>query len=217
MIYDYIFDNISYNYLIFVIFIIFLIGYCFNKSNFTSKGVLGIIIGIIIGWILIDFNRSIKKDEIESIKNMKDKSYLFKDLGQYEEALILFYNSYQFGKNNLIDFKKSIGYFIEMMNIYNLIKITEDRNIFLQTSLQNKYQQCINSFKSLELTIEYFQIDKFRKITNSLNNLLLNYVNDCIDLNNKYIETNGFSIYNRKLYKDPKEYNYNIEYNDNMI
>lgn len=217
MIYKYIFNNISFDYLIFIIFIIFFIGYCFNQSNFNSKGVLGILIGIIIAWLFIDFYKDKKINKSKSIDSMVKKTHLFKNLDKYHDALFIFNDSYQFGKNNIIDFRKSIDYFVEMMEIYNKIKIIEDKNIFLLNNLQSKYQQCISSFKSLEITIEYFELKKFYILANRLNNLLLKYVDECIELNNKEIDTKGYNIYKKKVYKDPKEYNYDYKYNSNMI
>ena len=217
MIYKYIFNNNSFEYLIFIIFVIFFIGYCFNNSNLTSKGVLGIMIGILIAWIFIDFNIEKKKNKLKSIDNMVNKSYLFKDLYNYENALVIYYESYDFGINNILEFKKSIENFLEMMEIYNKIKIDKDINIFYFNKLQNKYQKCIDSFKSLEMTVEYYQLNKFYTNSNKLNNLLNTYIDECILLNNKIIYVNGYNIYKKKLYKDPREFNYNNNYNNNMI
>ena len=215
MIYTYISNISSYNYFIFIILIILFIGNSFNKLNIGTKGILGIIIGIFIAWILIDYNITIVNNKKNAIKNMVNKSYLLKNLEPYEKALVIYYNSLGFSKYNITEYKNSIKYYLEMMKIYNILK--ENNSIYYQNKLNNKYLQCINSFKSLELTIDNYYINNFYNSVNKLNKLLLNYIDECIKINNKDIEENGYNIFKKKLYKDPKEYNYNENYSNNMI
>lgn len=218
MIYKYIFKNNSLNFIVLIIFLIFLISYSFNKINYTSKGVLGIFIGIFIGWILMDRNITNKRMKVNNIDIMVNSDALFQNLGEYEEALNIFYKCLSFSKYNILEFKNSIKYFLEMMEFYKLIKQKGSYNIFYQTKLEAKYYQCINSFKSIELNLSDNEMSFFYKKANELNNLLLGYLHECNDINNKDINDNNYNIFKRKiLYKDPKEYNYNSNYNSNLI
>ena len=103
------------------------------------------------------------------------------------------------------------------MDIYNKTKFLKDINIFYIYTLQSKYKKCINSFKNLEITVEYFQLNDFYLNINKLNNLLMRYLDECIDINNNDIDINGYNIYKKKIYKGPKEYNFDNKYNNNMI
>ena len=215
MIYNYI-NSIYSKKVIFVsIIFIFYTIYSINSSNLSIKGIVGIILSLFLAWYIIDKYKSTEAKHNILINHIVNEIPILKNLINYEDILMFYYNNKDMMDNDYIHYKKSVLNCVEMINMYEYIKknydlknnkyrtIRYDYNILL-----NKYYHCINNFKSMEFNIfSYSLINKAEK----LNNILLYYISDIINVNNNDIKYNGFNTYKNYIYSNsPIEYNNSI-------
>jgi hypothetical protein len=211
MIYDYINSIHLKKTLILSIIIIFYTISSINSSNLSIKGIVGIIISLLLAWYIFDKEKStIKKSNI-LIHNIIDEIPILKGLSNYENILMFFYNNKVLINHDYIHYKRSVYYCIEMISLYELIKKQskhKDNNYkrikYNYDIMLNKYNHCIKNFKSMEFNVfNYPLINK----TTDLNNILLQYVNEIIHINNENIDTDGLKIYKNYIHNTPIEYN----------
>ena len=214
MIYNYINSIHSKETLILCIIIIFYTVYIINSSNLSIKGTIGFIISLLLVWYIIGKEKSITKKHNILIHNIIDEIPILEKLSKYENILMFFYNNKMLINQDYIHYKQSINYCIEMISLYELIKKQsklEDsyykRTKYNYDIMLNKYYHCINNFKSMEFNV--FNYPLINNI-NKLNNILLQYINEIIHINNENIDTNGLRIYKNYIYKTPIEHNNSI-------
>ena len=90
MIYQYI-NKLDNNFFLFLLIILLCISYSFNNINYSVKGVIGILIGILVVWFLLDKKKyDLGKDKLK-INNILIKNPILLPLRNNKET-ILFYN-----------------------------------------------------------------------------------------------------------------------------
>lgn len=208
MIYNYINSISSKKTIVLSIIIIFYTIYSINSSNLSIKGIIGIIISLLFAWYIIDKEKSIIQKQNTFINDIIFEVPLLKKLSKYEDVFMFFYNNKDLINNDYIHYKQSVKYCIEMISIYELIKLQSNSNIKYNYDIMlNNYYHCLNNFKSMEFNI--FNYPLTNEI-NKLNNILLQYVNEIIHLNNDNININGYKVYKKYIYNSPMEYNNSI-------
>ena len=120
MIYQYI-NKLDCGFFLLLLIILLCISYSINNLNYSIKGIVGILIGIIIIWFLVDKKKyDLSKDKLK-INNILKKNPLLLSLKNKNE-IILFYNDcIIFSTFDYSNFKKSVIYFGKFIEIYDFI------------------------------------------------------------------------------------------------
>lgn len=212
MIYQYI-NKLDSNFFILLLIILLYISYSINSLNYSIKGVIGIIIGTIIIWFLIDkkkYNLSKNKFKINNILIENPLLSILKD----NNDIILFYsNCIAYSTFDYSNFKKSVIYFDKFITIYNsIIKSNKLKNnnryiSYYYDLLTQNSDLCLYYFKNLQFTLPVHLLKDFYENANNLNYILKTYTNYIISLNNNHIKKFGFSNFNKIIHKESLYYN----------
>ena len=210
MIYQYI-NKLDSSFFLLLLIILLCISYSINNLNYSIKGIVGILIGIIIIWFLVDKKKyDLSKDKLK-INNILKKNPLLLSLKNKNE-IILFYNDcITFSTFDYSNFKKSVTYFGKFIEIYDFILKSYKSNSkylsYYYDILLQKSDLCIYYFKNLQFTLPVYLLEDFYKKTNNLNYILKTHINHIIFLNNNYIKKFGYSNLNKVIYKESLYYN----------
>ena len=159
MIYNFLNSIKANNLILFTIIFMLFISYSINNSNYSIKGVLGILISIFFAWFILDRDISINNSKIDK-KNFIVKKYPFFELiKEYDDLLFFYYDCEIFIKYDYINFKNSIISLSKMMNEFNLIIDYFNSNLPYKNIsnhvdiLKNEYNITLNLFKNIEFNI----------------------------------------------------------------
>jgi hypothetical protein len=173
----------------------------FNKINIKFKSFVGILYGLIFAYYIYnkkDVEMSTYDEQLQDKLNniMAHPTYF----NLYDEIIDLFYDLKIFYNYNKYEYLKCIQNVDLFLKIYNDIKIGIkycDKNIDIILDLK---QNALNNLHSMIYSIENNKIieNKLKNGINKLNNILISYEKDMINICNRQIENNGY--YNDRSY-----------------
>lgn len=214
MIYNFLNSIKANNLILFTIIFMLFISYSINNSNYSIKGVLGILISIFFAWFILDRDMSINNSKIDKKNFIVEKYPFFELIKEYDDLLFFYYDCEIFIKYDYINFKNSIISLSKMMNEFNLIIDYFNSNLPYKNIsnhvdiLNNEYNITLNLFKNIEFNIPNNVLKFYYEKCFILNEHLLKYVNFIYNLNNQNIKINGISNNKKNIYKGPLEYNF---------
>lgn len=210
MIYQYI-NNLGSNFYILLLTILLYISYSINNINYSIKGVIGLLIGMIVIWFFIDKKKNDFNKDTFIINNILEENPLLSILKNNNDIILFYFNCIKYSTFDYSNFKKSIIYFSKFITIYNFIvdsyKLNKKYMSYYYDILIKNSELCLYYFKNLQFTLPIYLIDDFYKNTNKLNFILENHIHFIISLNNKHIKQFGYSNLNKPIYKEALYYN----------
>lgn len=210
MIYQYI-NNLGSNFYVLLLIILLYISYSINNINYSVKGSVGLLIGIIIIWFFIDKKKTDSSKDMFIINNILKENPLLSILKNNNEIILFYFNCIRYSTFDYTNFKKSIIYFSKFIQIYNFIiesyNSDDKYTIYYYDNLIQNSEQCLQYFKNLQFTLPVYLSDDFYEKTNKLNSILKTRINSIISLNNNHIKQFGYSNLNKPIYKEALYYN----------
>lgn len=177
----------------------------FNYINISVSQFISIIFTLTIIYIIYDKDKIYNNTQQKSINFKLNSIYpqpkYFKG---HDEIIKFIFSIRDFRKYNIDSYDNMLQY------IDNFLKLHEDlKNCTLHPYMhidvmKNNAKNALNYLHSIihNLSPNDLILNKHQKAINILNSLLTFYLNKEIDKLDKFIETNGYNIHTKKIYKD---------------
>ncbi len=212
MIYKYLELIKSQKILLICIITIFISIYIFDRININYNGTLGIFIGLIICWYLIDKKITIKNENKNMISKIIKELPILKELETYEDFLLFYYKNKSLIDYDIINFDNSILSAINFIKVYKRIENKSKLSHYQFDILEKHRYLCLQYFKNIELNIPN-QKDVVKYLRNNLDELFL-ILNKYLSKNLKLLNNNNYDIYykfvNTSKVKEFNKYDYII-------
>ena len=212
MIYKYLELIKSQKILLISIITIFISIYIFDRININYNGTIGIFIGLIICWYLIDKKITIKNENKNMISKIIKELPILKELETYEDFLLFYYKNKSLIDYDIINFDNSILSAINFIKVYKRIENKSKLSHYQFDILEKHRYLCLQYFKNIELNIPN-QKDVVKYLRNNLDELSL-ILNKYLSKNLKLLNNNNYDIYykfvNTSKVKEFNKYDYII-------
>ena len=212
MIYNYLELLKSQKIFLICIFIIFISIYIFDRINIKINGTIGIFIGLIICWYLIDKKNTIKNENKNMISKIINELPILKDLEINEDFLLFYYKNKFLIDYDVINFDNSISNAISFVKVFNRIENNSKLSHYQFDILEKHRYLCLEYFKNIELNVPN-QKDVIEYLRNNLNELSM-ILDRYLSKNLKILNSNNYDIYykfiNTSKVKEFNKYNYII-------
>ena len=212
MIYKYLELIKSQKILLICIITIFISIYIFDRININYNGTLGIFIGLIICWYLIDKKITIKNENKNMISKIIKELPILKELETYEDFLLFYYKNKSLIDYDIINFDNSILNAINFIKVYKRIENKSKLSHYQFDILEKHRYLCLEYFKNIELNIPN-QKDVVEYLRNNIDELSL-ILNKYLNKNLKLLNSNNYDIYykfiNTSKVKEFNKYDYII-------
>jgi hypothetical protein len=212
MIYKYLELIKSQKILLICIITIFISIYIFDRISINYNGTLGIFIGLIICWYLIDKKITIKNENKNMISKIIKELPILKELETYEDFLLFYYKNKSLIDYDIINFDNSILNAINFIKVYKRIENKSKLSHYQFDILEKHRYLCLEYFKNIELNIPN-QKDVVEYLRNNIDELSL-ILNKYLNKNLKLLNSNNYDIYykfiNTSKVKEFNKYDYII-------
>ena len=212
MIYNYLELLKSQKIFLICIFIIFISIYIFDRINIKINGTIGIFIGLIICWYLIDKKNTMKNENKNMISKIINELPILKELEINEDFLLFYYKNKFLIDYDVINFENSISNAISFVKVFNRIENNSKLSHYQFDILEKHRYLCLEYFKNIELNVPN-QKDVIEYLRNNLNELSM-ILDRYLSKNLKILNSNNYDIYykfiNTSKVKEFNKYNYII-------
>lgn len=212
MIYKYLESIKSQKIFLICIFTIFISIYIFNRININYNGTIGIFIGLIICWYLIDKKITIKNENKYMTSKIIEELPILKELESYHDFLLFYYKNKSLIDYDIINFDNSVSNAISFIKVFERIE-NKSKLFHYQFDILEKHRYlCLEYFKNIELNIPIQKnvVKYLRSNLEELSIILDKYLNK----NLKLLNNNNYDIYykfiNRSKVKEFNKYDYII-------
>jgi hypothetical protein len=212
MIYNYLELLKSQKIFLICIFIIFISIYIFDRINIKINGTIGIFIGLIICWYLIDKKNTIKNENQNMTSKIINELPILKELETNEDFVLFYYKNKFLIDYDVINFDNSILNAISFIKVYNRIENNSKLSHYQFDILEKHRYLCLEYFKNIEINIPN-QKDMIEYLRNNLSELSM-LLDKYLSKNLKILNSNNYDIYykfiNTSKVKEFNKYNYII-------
>lgn len=202
------------------IIIILIFIYIFNKLEVSISVILGLVLSVAVIMYLYSKEKKqsdLEEEQLEEKKNtIKPKLNKLVEVPHQNDDLIDFLFSIQdFYRFNPQAYEEMVDNLEGFFTVYETIFNTSELSNYYYQIAESKKNNALNSLQSLIFTLpnEKLFTDKYDRAHKRLETIMNKYLNELYDRCERYLISDGYDIFKRKIYNGPKEYNHYFDKN----